>query len=110
MDEYTPAIILWFNDDTQKGMAMDADTNIYAFDARNLDEQLTEHGCHEGHIVAIEVNFRNGFGLARKLHCPTIEEAAEYGDILRDLYQKNQIEQALRKAERRSSGFYSSLR
>ena len=91
-------------------MAKDADGNVYPFDARNLDEQLTEFGAHEAHIVAMEVNFRNGYGLARLLHCPTREEAQEHGAVLRDVYEQNQIEQALRKSERRSAGIYNSRR
>ena len=100
-EDYTIAIILWWNDAAQKGMTMDENGTAYAFDARNLDEQLSETGCHEGHIVAMEVNYRNGYGLARKLHCPTREEAVEHGDILEAVYQKNALEQELRKAERR---------
>ena len=105
-DEYVIGIILWWNQETQKGMAKDADGNVYAFDWRNLDEQLKESGAHETHIVAIEVNYRNGHGLARLLHCPTVQEAAEWGNRLRDAYEKNLIEQELRKAEKR--GYVSS--
>jgi hypothetical protein len=109
-EEYTIGIILWSNEDAQKGMAMDENATVYSFDARNLSEQLQETGCHEGHIVAIDVNCRNGRGLARTLHCPTIEEAAQHGAVLRQVYDRNAMEQALRKSERRSGGFYSSLR
>jgi len=81
-----------------------------AYDYRNIDEQLQETGCHEGHLVAAEISWRNTHPLARMLHCPTIEEFREYESVLRDVYQRNQIEQALRKSERRSQGFYGSLR
>lgn len=100
-EDYTPGIIAWFNDAEQKGMMLDAEGHAMAFDSRNLDEQLQETGCHEGHIVAAEISWRNGFGLARMLRCPTLEEFREYEAVLRDVYEKNQIEQELRKAERR---------
>jgi hypothetical protein len=109
-DDYTPGIIAWFNDMEQKGMVLDVEGHAMAFDFRNLDEQLQETGCHEGHIVAAEISWRNGYGLARMLHAPTVEEFQEHEAVLRDVYQKNQIEQALRKAERRSAGFYNSSR
>ncbi len=100
-EDYIPCIICWHNDSERKGMVLDAEGHAMAYDYRNIDEQLQETGCHEGHIVAAEISWRNGFGLARMLHCPTREEAEEFGDVLRDVYQKNQIEQELRKAERR---------
>ena len=42
-----PAVILWWNDDSKKGMCSDANATVYAFDSRNLSEQLKETGVWE---------------------------------------------------------------
>ena len=62
MDNLTIGVVAWWNDAAQKGMMLDADGNTFPFDYRNLDEQPRETGCHEGHIVAAEITWRNGFG------------------------------------------------
>lgn len=100
-EDYTICIICWHNESERKGMVLDAEGHAMAYDYRNIDEQLQETGCHEGHLVAVEVSWRNGFPLARMLHAPTVQEDAEWRETLESVHHKNQLEQELRKEERR---------
>lgn len=108
-EDYTPGIIAWFDASSMKGMALDVDVNVYPFDSRNIGDLLPSE-IHETHIVAMQLRWRNGRGLIESLAHPTREEAGEFGDRLRDAYNTNAMAQALRKAERRSVGLYSSCR
>lgn len=103
-DQLTPAVVLWFDSEKMKGMAADENATVYAFDSRNLSEQLKETGVWETHIVSLELNWRNGYGLARTVHCPTVEEFQEHGDALRRVYEQNLLTQELKRAENRGKG------
>lgn len=103
MDEPIIGIIAWWNETDQRGMMLDVKGRALTILYRHLDAQLQEHGCHEGHIVAAIVMWRNGQGSIQILHCPTVEEAAEFGGALREVYQKNAMEKALLRAERRGA-------
>ena len=109
-DELIGGVVAWFDLVKIKGMALTEDGRAHCFDSRNLSEQLQETRVSESHIVALEMNWRNGTPLIRTVHAPTREEAAQWEPVLHEVYEDNAMRMALVKAERRRTGFMNSRR
>jgi hypothetical protein len=102
MDDLLPTIVAWFDQQKMKGMVLDTEAQIYPFDSRNLGDLLPTD-IYEGHIVTLQLRWRNSRAMVDIIMHPTREEAAEFGEQLRDVYEKNAIEQKLLKADLRAT-------
>src|SRR5271156_1525024 len=100
-EDYTIGIVAWINHDAGKGMCLDSDGQVYPFDNRNLAEGIVPDSLCDSHIVAMHLDWRNSRALLRTLYWPTREEVRENETVLRDVFEKNALRQALIKAERR---------
>lgn len=95
-------IVAWWNIEALKGILLDVDQQVYAFDSRNLSAELATSGVYAGHLVTVSLRWRNGQAMVEVAMHPSRDEVANWGEQLRVVYERNAMERALAHASRQT--------